>query len=147
MSNLQRRGGLLLALVALAVALAPAAPEPPAKAGAEALAVNKPLAEEQLKLIDQGLAELDRLYKNGELSITSPRFTHWERRRVDALRAAGAGKTEIIAALERYVKRLKDVEGFTKTLHERDQATRADIMEATYERLEAEIWLNREKAR
>jgi hypothetical protein len=147
MSNLQRRGGLLLALVALAVAPAPAAPEPPAKAGAEALAVNKPLAEEQLKLIDQSLAELDRLYKNGELSITSRGFNLWERRRIDALRAAGAGKTEIIAALERYLKRMKDVEGFTKTLYERDQAARGDITNARYERLEAEIWLNQEKAR
>jgi hypothetical protein len=139
MSRRDRRLGLAVVVVALVGALAPAAPEP--------LAVNKPLAEEQLKLIDQGLADLDRMLKGGEVGLTDPRFDRWERRRVDALRAAGAGKPAIIAALERYAKRMKDVEGYRKSLFEKDQGTRVETIEARYERLEAEIWLNQEKAR
>jgi hypothetical protein len=149
MSKLQRRGGLLITVVALAGAMALAASEPPTpdQAQAKPLAVNKPLAEEQLKLIDQGLAELDHLYRGGEVSITSPAFTLWTRRRVDALRAAGAGKAEIVGALEKYVARMKSCEGWMKDLHQKDQATLADITDARYQRLEAEIWLNQEKAR
>jgi hypothetical protein len=139
MSKLHRRGGLLIAAVALAGALAPAAPGP--------MAENKPLAEEQLKLIDQGLAVLDRMYKGGEVSLDGPGISRWERRRIDALRAAGAGKKEVIAALERYLKRMKDVEGYKQTLLERDQCSRVDLLDARYERLEAEIWLNQENAR
>jgi hypothetical protein len=139
MSRRDRRLGLAVVVVALVGALAPAAPEP--------LAVNKPLAEEQLKLIDQGLADLDRLLKGGELSLDNTGITRWERRRIDALRAAGAGKTEVIAAVERYVKRMKVVESAKNTQFQKDLCTRVDILEARYERLEAEIWLNQEKAR
>jgi hypothetical protein len=149
MSKLQRRVSLLIIIVvALAGAMAfvaSGAPTPD-QAQAKPLAVNKPLAEEQLKLIDQALAENDRLYRGGELSITSPAFTLWTRRRVDALRAAGAGKAEIVGALEQYVDRMKKCEGVMKELHQKDQATQADITDARYQRLEAEIWLNQAKA-
>src|SRR3954453_488329 len=112
---------LMLGIVTIAGALAPAASEPPApqKDAQEPLAVNKALAEEQLKLIDEGLADLDRLYKGGNISINDPGFNRWARRRVDAIRESGAEKAKIVAALEKYVKRTKDVEGLTKTLHQK----------------------------
>jgi hypothetical protein len=131
----------LIAIVALAGALAPAG------AGPEPIAANKPLAEEQLKLVDQALADLDRLYKGGELSLTSPEIALWERRRLDALRARGATKAEMVAALTHYLDHARQVEQYMKAMVERDQATRTDSSGARYQRLEAEIWLNQEKAR
>jgi hypothetical protein len=139
MSRRDRRFGLGIALFALAGALAPAAPEP--------LALNKSLAQEQIKLIDQALADLDRLVKGGEMSISDPRLDHWERRRVEATRATGAGKSEMVAAQGRYVNRLRDQERWAEELWKKDQATRTDVFDVKYRRLEAEMWLNQEKAR
>lgn len=139
MSGRDRRGCLAIALFALAGSLAPSASEP--------LTVNKPLAQEQLKLIDQALADLDRLIKGGEVSVTNSSFDLWERRRVETLRASGAGKAEMVAGLERYLNRLRNQERWTEELWKKDQATHTDFLDARYRRLEAEIWLNQEKAR
>jgi hypothetical protein len=139
MSRRDRRGGLVIALLALAGALAPAA--------SESLAVNKPLAQEQLKLIDQALADLDRLHKGGEVSIDNPGFDLWERRRVESLRASGAAKAEMVAGLERYLNRMRNKERWAEELFKKDQRSRTDVLDAKYQRLEAEIWLNQEKAR
>jgi hypothetical protein len=135
MSRFERCASLVIAAVALCGGLAPA---PPA---------NIPLAKEQLKLIDQVMADLDRMYKNGETSLTDPAFKLWARRRLDALRASGATKDAMVAELARYVDFMKKQESAWRVLYERDQATRADIASAQYERLEAEMLLNQEKAR
>src|SRR5947208_1805530 len=90
---------LLLGLMMLAGALAPAAPED----------ANKGLAQEQLKLVRQILADLDREYKDGVLSVNDPKINLWERRQVEAVRASGAPKAEIVAALEAYAKRMKSM--------------------------------------
>ena len=112
------------------------------------LEVNVPLAREQLKLIDQIIADMDRLYRNGELSAADPDFILWSRRRVDALRASGASKAELIAALDQHLMRTKNREAGVKIQHTKDAtASRIDVLAAGYERLEAEMWLNQEKAR
>jgi hypothetical protein len=129
----------VIAAVALCGALAPAPPE--------TLAANIPLAREQLKVIDQIRADLDRRFENGELSATDAAFKLWARRRVEALRATGADKKAIVAALERYVDLLRKQESAWKVLWEKDQGTRVDFLAAQYERLEAEMLLNQEKAR
>jgi hypothetical protein len=41
----------------------------------------------------------------------------------------------------------KKQEGYQKVLLQREQASRTDLLDAQYQRLEAEIWLNQEKAR
>ena len=147
MSKYQRRVGLLIAAVALVGALAPAAPEPPANSAPEPLAVNKPLAAEQLKLIGLIVADMDRLVKGGQMTLGDPAINLWARRRVDALRATGASKAEMVAASEKYLDRMKIYENSRKGQYERDLATRADLLAAQYERLEAEMWLNQEKAK
>ena len=126
------------------------APAPPAGAGGAAvpdLAANRALAREQLALIDQALAMLDRLYQNATIRFSDPRFSLWARRKVETLRKAGAGKAEIVAALESYIDRLKQEEAVTENEHQAARATQVDVHDVRFRRLEAEIWLNEEKAR
>src|SRR5947209_2253634 len=113
MSSIHHRVGLLIATIALAGALAPAAPQP--------VDPNKALAQEQLKLAQQALKDLDLLYKNGEVTLYDPRFTLWMRRRVEAILASGADKAEIVAALEGNVKRLRELESVTETAFQKEQ--------------------------
>ena len=123
----------------LAAALAPAASQAPDP--------KKALAQEQLALTRQALSDLDRLYKGGEVASYDPRFAVWERRQVEAIRDAGASRAEFIAALEGYVKRLRDRQRIVEEAYRRGQVPRVDVYDAKYRVLEAEMWLNQEKAR
>lgn len=131
--------GLLLTLIVLAGALAPAE-TPPTDA-------NRAVAKEQLKLAREALIDLDLLYKGGEASIDDPRVIVWARRQVEALRASGASKAEVVAALEDYVKRMKTLEQVAKRQYRLDVVDRVRVHEAVYHVLEAEMWLNQEKTR
>ena len=71
----------------------------------------------------------------------------WGRRRLEALHKAGAGKAEIVAALEKYIENLKVEEAIAKARREAARATPLGIYEIQYLLMEAEIWLNEEKAR
>jgi hypothetical protein len=130
---------LLLGIGALAAALAPAASQAPDP--------KKALAQEQLGLARQALSDLDRMYKGGEVALDDPRFAVWERRQVEAVRDAGASRAEFIAALEDYVKRLRDRQRLVEEGDRRTQVSRVDVHDAKYRVLEAEMWLNQEKAR
>jgi hypothetical protein len=131
--------GLVLILIVLAGAVAPAE-KPLADA-------NRALAKEQLKLARRALGDLDQLFKGGEVSIDDPRFIVWQRRQVEALRASGAPKAEIVAALEVYLKRMKDLEQVARRRLEQAVVDRVSVHEAAYRVLEAEMWLSQEKAR
>ena len=127
------------------------APPPTAGAGGAAmpdLAANRALAREQLALIDKALELLHQMSQAGSRKFAAPSFSLWGRRRVETLHRAGAGKAEIVAALEKYINRLKEEE----TLVERARQTRQgrtllDVYDVQFRRMEAEIWLNEEKAR
>ena len=54
---------------------------------------------------------------------------------------------EFVAALEGYVKRLRELAKLTETAHEKGGVSRLDVHDAKYRVLEAEMWLNQEKAR
>ena len=54
---------------------------------------------------------------------------------------------EMVAALEKYVNGLKDQETITEKLFETGRLAHIDVCEIRYQRAEAEIWLNAEKAR
>jgi hypothetical protein len=108
---------------------------------------NKARAQEQLKLARQALRDLDLMHKGEGLSRTDPRFALWEHRQVEAIRATGAGKAELAAALENYLKRMKEQQRLAQLALEKDQGTRVDVWDAQYRVLEAEIWLDQEKAR
>ena len=96
------------------------APPPTARAGAAVpdMAAKRALAREQLALIDQALAMLDGLYKSATIRFSDPRFSLWARRKVETLRKTGAGKAEIVAALESYINRLKQEEAGTENDHQ-----------------------------
>ena len=100
MLNRARRVGLLLGMCAVAAALAPAASQAPDP--------KKSLAQEQLGLARQALEVLDQMHMNGQVSADDPRIAVWQRRQVEAVRDAGTGRAEFIAALEGYVKRMRD---------------------------------------
>jgi hypothetical protein len=139
MGNRVRGVGLFLGIGALAAALASAASQPPDP--------NKALAREQLGLARQALSDLDRLFKNGEMAASDPRFALWEHRQVEAVRDAGASRAESLAAIEALVKRLGDRQRIVEEGYRRGQVPRVAIYDAKYRALEAEVWLNQEKAR
>jgi hypothetical protein len=132
---------------------AKAAPPPKAGAGGAAvpgLAANLALAREQLALIDQALGTLDEFYKRaGQVNDNDPRFSLslWGRRRIETLRKTGAGKAEIVAALEKYIDSFKQEEAITEARRRAARGSQIDVYDARFRRLEAEIWLNEEKAR
>jgi hypothetical protein len=98
-------------------------------------------------LIDKVLVALNEGVRAGNNRITDAAFTLWGRRRLEALRAAGAEKGEIVAALEKYVAELKKQEADVQLMYEVNLLEFFDFSEFQYRRREAEIWLNEAKAR
>jgi hypothetical protein len=126
------------------------APPPTAGAGGAAgpeMAANRALARKQLALIDDALATLHQLALNARVNISDPRFSLWGRRRLETLRKAGAEKAEIVAALEKYIDSLKQEEAIAEGMRQSARATQVDVWDVQFRRMEAEIWLNEEKAR
>ncbi|MGO9470881.1 MAG: hypothetical protein ACLQVF_42860 [Isosphaeraceae bacterium] len=134
-----RRVGLLLGICALAAVLAPAASQAPDP--------KKSLAQEQLALARQALKGLDQMYKNGDVSLDDPRIAVWERRQDEAVRDAGTSRAEFIAALEDYVTRMRNRQRIVEERHRAARVAFVDVLDAKYRVLEAEMWLNQEKAR
>jgi hypothetical protein len=139
MLNRARRVGFLLGICAVAAALAPAASQAPDP--------KKSLAQEQLGLARQALEVLDQMHKNAQVSAGDPRIAVWERRQVEAVRDAGAGRAEFIAAIEGYVKRMRVQQQIVEARRQAAQVAEVDVLDAKYRVLEAEMWLNQEKAR
>ena len=120
-------------------------PAAPASAALKQQETKNALAQEQLKLARQALESIDSLRKNGMLGPLDSGI--WERRQVEALQASGIGRGELVSALERYVKRMKDLAEIAKALRERAGINYVDVLDAQYRVLEAEMWLNQEKLR
>jgi hypothetical protein len=123
---------------------------PSAGAGAAALAVpdpaaNRALAMAQLALIEKAWAMVDQLARSGRLGIND--LSLWGHRRLETLRKTGAGKAEIVSALEKYINTLKEHEVIAKDLVQGARATQVAVYDVQFLRMEAEIWLNEEKAR
>src|SRR4051794_20650204 len=116
MSKRERGVGLVLAITTLAGALAPAGSEPQDP--------NKAIAQEQLKLAQQALRDLDLMHKGGGLGRTDPRFDLWQRRQVEAVRATGAGKAELVTALETFLNWRKTQERLAQLAVQKDQGSR-----------------------
>ncbi len=130
------------------------APPPKAVAGVAAvagavpdLAANRALARQQVALVDQAWATLNQMGRNARISIADPSFSVWGRREVETLRKAGAGKAEMVAALEKYISTLKEHEAIANVRREAARGTLVEVYDVQFRQLEAEIWLNEEKAR
>jgi hypothetical protein len=117
---------------------------PPA---ATVTAANKALARKQLALIDEAEATLRQLVRDARMNIADATFSLWGRRRLEALRKVGAGKAEIVAALEKYINDLKEDEAIAKAQVQAARGTLVGVYDVQFRRMEAEIWLNEEKAR
>ena len=122
---------------------------PTVGSGAAALrevAADRALARKQLALIDEAWAFLKELYTNARVGVDEGTIGPWGRRRLETLRRAGAGKAEIVAALEKYIS---DLEWFREIAHTRLHHFHPTFgeYEIKFLRMEAEIWLNEEKAR
>jgi outer membrane protein TolC len=116
-------------------------------AGAAVTPPNPKLARQQLDLAQRALADLEQLAKSGEVGFGSPMFSLWENRRIEALRASGAPKAEVIKVLEKSLDALKYQVQLATKAHQSGQIGRYDLMDVQYRRLEAEARLNAEKAR
>ena len=90
---------------------------------------------------------LHDLARNARIDIADAPFGLWGRRRLEALRRAGAGKAEIVAALEKYINSLKEDGGDCQSSEGAARGTQLGVYEVQFLRMEAEIWLNEEKAR
>jgi hypothetical protein len=122
---------------------------PPIGSGAAALpdlAANRALARQQLAVIDEAWAILENLSRSARIDIDGGTIGPWGRRRLEALRRAGAGKAEIVAALEKYINDLERFDAIYHNEHNHHHPTYAEH-EIKFLRMEAEIWLNEEKAR
>jgi hypothetical protein len=126
---------------------------PPPKAGsgtaiaAPDVVADRALARKQLALIDEALEMLHQLGRNSRISLADPAFSLWGRRKIETLRKVGAGKAEIVAALEEYINRLKQDEALVEALRQSARATKVDTYDVQFRRMEAESWLNEEKAK
>ena len=120
---------------------------PPTAAAVPALAANQALAREQLALIDKALALLHSFAQNARISISDASFSVWERRKLETIRKTGAGKAEIVAALEKHIDDLKQEEAIAESRRQGARGTQVEVNDVRFRRLEAEMFLNEEKAR
>jgi RNA polymerase sigma factor (sigma-70 family) len=123
------------------------APTPGAGAAVPDLAATRAIARQQLALIDQAWAMMSGLARTARMDIHDAAFSMSGRRRLEALHRAGAGKAEIVAALEKYINELKAMEAIAKAQFEAARASQLGMYEFQFLRMEAEIWLHEEKAR
>lgn len=136
------------AVLAFAGIAAYARQQPAAEGQAKAdPAANHALARKQLALIDQALEVQHALARNGRLPLNDPSFAVWGRRKLETLRRVGAGKAEVIAALEKCIETLKADEALAVRMKEEARGTEAAVLDVRYRLIEAEIWMNEEKAR
>lgn len=122
-------------------------PPLPTAAAVPDMAPNQALARKQLAVIDKAWALMEFLAQNARIEIDGGTFGVWGRRRLEALRKAGAGKAEIVAALEKYIKDLDRLRAIVEGREAVARSTTPEDFEVQFLRMEAEIWLNEEKAR
>jgi hypothetical protein len=120
---------------------------PPTVAAVPDVAANQAFAREQLAVIDKALSILHSLGTSGRIRDYNTDLSLWGRRKLETLRKTGAGKAEIVAALEKYINDLKQEEAAAEFSLQRANATQVDVLDVRFRRMEAEFFLNEEKAR
>jgi RNA polymerase sigma factor (sigma-70 family) len=122
---------------------------PPSTSGAadQGMEANRAIARKQLALLDEAWTLMHSLAQNARIDIATAPFGLWGRRRLEALHRAGAGKAEIVASLEKYINRLKELEVIAIAQEEAARATPLGVYEIRFLLMEAEIWMNEESAR
>src|SRR5262245_25456538 len=118
---------------------------PAAAEGGDQASGKEALLQQQLKMIDQALADLVTRYKGGEIAVTNNAFVVWRRRRLDTLRALGPGRAEYKAELNKHVEFMRMREGWVQKSYEQNVLARVDVLDAQYQRIEAELLLAAQK--
>ena len=108
---------------------------------------NKKLAQAQLKLVEEAIRYMDDLSNNARMDVDDPRSALWIRRLLEAARSAGVDKVKLVSLLESNLTRAKKRVEVAKARNQAARATLLAVMDAEYQALEAEMWLNEEKAR
>ena len=108
---------------------------------------NKKLAQAQLKLVEEAIRYMDDLSNNARMDVDDPRSALWIRRLLEAARSAGVDKEKLVSLLESNLTRAKKRVEVAKARNQAARATLLAVMDAEYQALEAEMWLNEEKAR
>jgi hypothetical protein len=112
-------------------------------------ATNQAIARKQLAVIDEVWPLLEHLAQNSRIGVDGGTIGPWGHRRLEALRRAGAGKAEIVAALEKYINDLERMQAIVHAIENKSTVRQNSLghYEVRFLRMEAEIWLNEEKAR
>jgi hypothetical protein len=151
-----QRSTVLAGLVALGftgiawsvLGLTPAAPAQEQADQAKRAPANERLAKllkARLEAVDVEIKgrRLEFLAGRGTLDILLEAF----KRRLTAQREMGGTSDELIEALEEYLKLTREVHEINEARFKAGRITIAELKQAEYARLEAEIWLERAKAK
>jgi RNA polymerase sigma factor (sigma-70 family) len=103
------------------------------------------LLKERVEVAKQWLDERHQEYLAGRGTLDI--LFEASRELVHAEQELSGNKADRIAALEAHLKLTKDIEEINRTRFDAGRLSRADMHQSTYYRLEAEIWLEREKAK
>lgn len=130
-----------LAIVALACTAA-LAPAPAPDAGS----TSSSRVDDEVKVCEQAITELTTAARNTLLiKPDDPRFAIWAHRWVSAIRASDRKKADKIAALDKAVQTAKRHEAWADQWVKTGQAPNSAVLDARFQRLEAELALAHEK--
>jgi outer membrane protein TolC len=103
------------------------------------------LRKEQLETARKGLEAVENQFQAGQATLEST--LEWARRVRRAELALTDKKSERVAAWEKYLKRVQEIEKISKARFDAARITLSDYLAATYDRQEAEIRLAEAKAK
>jgi hypothetical protein len=98
-------------------------------------------------MIEKALAIMHTLAQSGRFEFSDASFSVWRRRKLETIRETGTGMAEIVAALEQYINTLKQEEAMAETMLRSARGTQVGVYDTRFRRMEAEMFLNDEKAR
>jgi hypothetical protein len=101
--------------------------------------LTKNLAKVRLAEARKGLALAENPVLGGSESCTNVWI--WSNRVLDAELYLSTTQDERIAAFEAHLRRMVKLQGITKALFERRMISEAEVMEAAYQRIDAEVRL------
>jgi len=104
------------------------------------------LLKARLEVARKGYAEARQLYKQAGRASADQVCT-WSYRWLQAQRAISSKKDNQIAALEAHRERLQDLQQRVKTMYQSGLVSLLEVTTVEFHRLEAELWLAREKAK
>jgi hypothetical protein len=87
------------------------------------------------------------MWRHGTVAIGPEEMYRWSQRWLEAQRDLAGGKEERLTALREHLERMKGLEKIAEGQVRAGQGSQRDVAEASYYRLQAELWLSREIAR